>query len=312
MMITSCNDDDYSIPTAGTQLQNDCIKRSLGPNVVGLNIEFAYAMALNENEGNIVSAQVEASIAGASGTYLEHRSYYTDNSGLDVGVVVGSPSVTTGTKTEVTFVKDTCAATLRYYYYIPEEASGKEVSFKFSATDSNGNTISYNMGPYTISKMEIKRDIVLSDNENMYLSIADLATMNADAATSNPSKVDLVYLYRSYSSVNFAHALVSPANSEYLTDITLPSEVNNNSPLWKVEDLQDRQLSDLQYGIYVDDVDFTDMDFTNAPNYAINIKAETGIWVETADKTYRAYIFVNSVDATTKSMTISIKRYKMK
>lgn len=312
LMIASCQEEEYSIPAAGTDLKNDCIKRSLGPNVVGLNIEFAYAMALPKDKGKLTSAQVEASIAGASGTYLDHRSFYTNSSGVDVGIVVGSPSVTNGTKTEVTFAKDTCASTLRYFYVVPEEARGKSVSFKFSAKDSNGKTVSYDMGPYTVAKMDMKLDMVLSDNNNMYFSITDMAVMNAAAAAANPAKVDLVYLYRSYTTVNFLHALVSPNNTEYLPGIALPAGASNNTPLWKVYGLRDQQLARLQYGIYVDDLDFTKMDFTGAPNYGINMKAESGAWVETADGVYRAYIFVNKVDNTKKEMTISVKRYKIK
>jgi len=312
LMLASCQEEEYSIPAAGTDLQNDCIKRSLGPNVVGLNIEFAYAMALPKTQGKLVSAQVEASIAGASGTYLENRSFYTNSSGVDVGITVGNPSVTNGTKTEVTFAKDTCASTLRYFYTIPEEARGKSVSFKFSAKDSNGKTVSYDMGPYTVAKMDMKLDMVLSDNNNMYFSITDMAVMNATAAATNPSKVDLVYLYRSYPTVTFLHALVSPANTEYLPGVTLPSGASNSTSFWKIYGLRDQQLARLQYGIYVDDLDFTEKDFAGAPNYGINMKAESGAWVETADGVYRAYIFVNKVDNTKKEMTISVKRYKIK
>jgi hypothetical protein len=54
----------------------------------------------------------------------------------DVGVVVGSPSVNSQNKTTVTFTTDTVAATLRYFYVIPEEARGKTVTFTFSAKSS--------------------------------------------------------------------------------------------------------------------------------------------------------------------------------
>ncbi|MGV8090828.1 MAG: DUF4466 family protein [Mangrovibacterium sp.] len=303
---------DYTIPEGGTKLDNDCIKRSLGPNVVGLNIEFAYAMALPKNKGKLVSAQVEATIAGANGTYMENRSFYTNSGGEDVGIIVGNPSVTTGTKTEVTFVKDTCAATLRYYYMIPEEARGKTVSFKFSAKASTGEIVSYDMGPYTITKMDMKLDLILRDNDKMYLSIADMAVYNAAEAASNAAKIDLVYLYRTISGITFAHALVSPANPEYLPGITLPSGVTNSTKFIKVYGLRDQQLARLQYGIFIDDVDFEKIDFANAPNYGINMRLDSGAWIETADGKYRAYIFVNKVDNTTKEMTVSIKRYQIK
>ena len=115
LLFSACQEEEYTLPDAKTEFQNDCIKRTLGPNIVGLNLEFVYAMALGPDEGKIVSAQVEATISGAAGTTLENRSFYTNQSGVDVGIVVGNPSVTTGTKTEVVFTKDTCAAALRYY-----------------------------------------------------------------------------------------------------------------------------------------------------------------------------------------------------
>ncbi len=269
-------------------------------------------MALPATEGKIVSAQVEASIAGATGTYLEGRSFYTNASGVDVGITVGSPSVTTDVKTLVTFTKDTCAATLRYFYTVPEAARGKSVTFKFSATASNGQTTSYSMGPYVVTNMDMKLDLVATDNKAMYLSIADMALYDAATAATNAAKIDLVYLYRSITGITFTHALVSPAASpEYLPGVTLPSGVNRSSKMSKTWALNDFNLARLQYGIYIDDVDFKVLDFTNTPNYVINLKAQAGTWVETADGKYRAFIYVNTVNNTTPSMTISIKRYLM-
>ncbi|HZK96281.1 MAG TPA: DUF4466 family protein [Prolixibacteraceae bacterium] len=312
IIYSSCKEEDYSLPLGKTGLNNDCIKRTLGPNIVGTNIEFAYAMALPKAEGKIVSAQVEASIAGATGTYLEYRSFYTNSSGVDVGITVGSPSVTTDKITLVAFTKDTCAATLRYFYTVPEAARGGSVSFTFSATSSNGMTVSYKMGPYAITSMDMKLDLVATDNKACYLSIADMALYDATTAVANAGKIDLVYLYRSIPGITFTHALVSPAaNPEYLPGITLPAGVNKSSKMSKTWALNDFNLARLQYGIYIDDADFKVVDFTNAPNYVLNLKAQAGTWVETADGKYRAYIYINAVNNTTPSMTISIKRFLM-
>jgi hypothetical protein len=46
------------------------------------------------------------------------------------------------------------------------------------------------------------------------------------------------------------------------------------------------------------------------PNYALGLKAESGVWVETIDKKYRAYIFVNSINAAGTAV-ISIMRYTL-
>lgn len=310
IFFSSCEKNEYAIPLPKTGLNNDCIKRSLGPNILGMNIEFTYAMALPKATGKIVSAQVEATIAGAIGTYLENKSYYTNGSGVDIGIVVGNPSVTTSTKTEVTFSKDTCASTLRYFYYIPEEARGKSVSFTFSSKSSNGESVSYTMGPYVVSKMDMKLDLVLNDNN--YLSIADMAVYNAATAVANADKIDLVYLYRAITGITFLHALVSPANSEYLPGVTLPAGVTKSTKVSKAWAVRDFNLARLQYGVYIDDVDFDVIDLKDAPNYAINTKAEAGVWVETADGKYRAYVYVNKVDNTAKTMTVSIKRLQVK
>ena len=147
LFMVGCKKEEYALPTPKDVLQNDVIKRTLGPNIVGQQIEFAYAMAILPEKGKLVSAQVEASIPGASGTFLENRSFYTNNSGVDVGVPVGEPSVTNDKITVVNFNKDTSAATLRYYYVVPEAARGQAVSFTFSAKSSNGETVTYKMGP---------------------------------------------------------------------------------------------------------------------------------------------------------------------
>jgi hypothetical protein len=56
--------------------------------------------------------------------------------------------------------------------------------------------------------------------------------------------------------------------------------------------------------------DFQDLSLVDAPNYAIGLRAEAGTWVETADGKYRAYIFINSINAAG-SAVISILRYSL-
>ena len=314
LLVAACKKEEYELPIPKNVLQNDAIKRSLGPNIVGQQIEFAYAMAILPDKGKLVSAQVEASLPGATGTFLEHRSFNTNGSGVDVPVQVGSPSVTHGTTTTVTYTRDTSAATLRYYYVVPEEARGKAVSFTFSATSSNGETVSYKMGPYDVSKMDMVRNLTVSDStRRIYISIADMAVYDSATAASKADKIDLVYLYRTFTSA-FNHALVSPAaDVQYRPGINLPAGVNKSTKMQKVFNLQDYDLARLQFGIYIDDRDFQQIDLSEAPNYAINLRAEAGVWVETADGKYRAYVYINSVIVrpANKSATISIKRYAL-
>lgn len=309
-LMAGCKKNEYALPTPKDGLQNDCIKRTQGPNIVGQPIEFAYAMAILE--GKLVRATVEASIDGATGTWMENKSYYTNNGGIDVGIAVGNPSVTSKNITTVTFNKDTNAATLRYYYIVPNEARGQSVSFTFSAESENGETVSYKMGPYTIANMDMKRNIAVSDGNLAYISIADMAAYNATDAAAKAGTIDLVYLYRNLTTSAFNHALVSPAaDAQYLPGITLPNGVNRSTNERKVFNLQDYNLAQLKYGIYIDDLDFQQLNVSNEPNYAINLKAEAGVWVETADHKYRAYIYLNSVNNTSKSAVISMKRYSL-
>jgi hypothetical protein len=312
-IMIGCKKKEYALPTPKNALQNDVIKRTLGPNIVGQQIEFAYAMALPETRGNLVRATVEATITGAAGTFLEHRSFYTNPvGGADVPVDVGDPSTTDHGVTTVNFTVDTFAATLRYYYVVPDEARGKQVSFKFTVTSDNGEIATFNMGPYNVAKMTMKRLIPVSDNNRMYISLADMNSLTAAEAAANPEKVDLVYLHRTFSSSAFNHALVSPAaDTIYLPGITLPSGVNRNNLMKEVFNLQDYNLAQMQFGIYIDDLDFEKLNLENSPNYAINLKAESGVWVETADKKYRAYVYLNSINNGGKSAVISIKRYEL-
>ncbi|MDR1335401.1 MAG: DUF4466 family protein [Tannerella sp.] len=316
LCLAGCTDDD-----SGTSLKNDCLKWSTGPNMAGYDIEFVYAIALPRNMGKILSAQVEAGIAGAAGTWMEHRSYFTDPNGqVDTPVTVGAPSVTGGATTTVDFVADTCAATLRYYYRVPEEAKGRSVSFTFSATASNGERVSYPMGPYAVSAMDMALDLALTA-ANCYISIEDMAVYNAAAAASVAGKIDLVYLHRNYnaSDVTFLHALVSPAGSQYLPGVTLPAGVDRNTKIRKGGP-KDAHLARLhlktppepQPAVYVDDIDMQTIDLSDMPNYALNFIRDEGAWVETQDGKYRAYIYFNTTRSGLAGATVSIKRYTVR
>ena len=160
----SCEDDPKLLHDAITDLSNDCIKRSLpvAPNIVNNDIEFAYAMAIPKKMGTLTYAEAVASIAGMENTRFDPNSYYTNNGGQDIPVRVASDSKTEGTTTSVEFTVDTCAATLRYYYVIPEEAKGKDVKFTFSVKASNGQTAQYKLGPYKISKMDMTKGLIVN------------------------------------------------------------------------------------------------------------------------------------------------------
>lgn len=305
-----CSDKEE---TRANELNSRCLKRTLGPNVVGNQIYFAYAMAMPYGSGQIESCTVEASIAGAEGTYLENNSYHTNSSGMDVPVEVGSPSVNSGNKTTVTFTTDTCAATLRYYYVIPEEARGKEVTFKFTAKSRDGQVKTVEMGPYKICKQYLKRNITLTKTR-CYISLEDMAAYTLAEARQIPEKIDLVYLWRNKTreGVDFGHTFAAPvADKEWLDNLTVPETFTRDLKLRKEWGIIDGHLTDEpNKGTYIDDIDFETIQLDGMPNYCINMKQQGGMWIETGDGKYRAYIYINSLKSISGGV-ISIKRYNM-
>jgi len=313
----SCNDDTILIGDPVTALSNDCIKRSLpvAPNLIGQEIEFAYAMAVPKELGKLTSAQVVASIPGAAGTYFDPNSYHTNASGEDVPVLVASESQTSGGTTAIQFSADTSAATLRFYYVIPEEARGKEVSFQFSVKASNGQSAEYSMGPYRISEMDMTRSLLLTSDEQCYISFRDnseaaviysKSDLAADPALA--SQIDIVYAH--HSSADISHAFYSAnAPEAYRPDVVFPSGFSNQTKMIKEYGLRDRQLSNLQYSHFIDDMDFETINMGRSTDYVLALKEEAGVWVETADAGYRAFVFINNAGAS--GMTVSVKRYKM-
>lgn len=317
LALCACEDDPKLFHDSITELSNDCIKRSLpvAPNIVNNDIEFAYAMAIPKELGKLTSAQVVASIAGEEGTHLDPNSYYTNNSGQDIPVRVASDSQTTGETTSVEFTVDTCASTLRYYYRIPEAAKGKDVKFTFSVKASNGQTVHYNMGPYKISKMDMTLRQTLSP-ENCFISFRNedeaVHIYSAEEVQNDPSlleKIDLMYAYSTKGDIS--HAIYTASSPvEYMDGVSLPTGFVNDTKLIKIFGMQDRQLADLKHNVYVDDLDFQTLNMNKAINYLLGLKEESGIWVETADGKYRAYVYVNKAPGT--DMIISVKRYPMK
>lgn len=316
LTLVACDDDPVLLKDPVSALSNDCIKRSLpvAPNIVGNEIEFAYAMAIPNELGKLSSAQVVSSIAGATGTYFDPNSYYTNSSGQDIPVKVCSDSETNGTTTVIDFTVDTCTATLRYYYIIPEEARGKDVQFSFSVKASNGQVAEYKLGPYKISKMDMAKNLSVT-NDKCYLSFLNegeavhiYSKADLQANPSLAAKIDIMYAYSEKSDLSHAF-YTSSSPKEYMGGTELPSGFVNNTKMIKVYGLQDRQLSDLQYSKFIDDLDFETIDMSKCTNYILGLKEEAGAWVETADGKYRAYVYINKASAS--EVTVSVKRYKM-
>lgn len=300
-LITAC---DNSVETI---TKNDLIKKSLGPNVVNQTIEFAYAMAIPG--GKIISAQVEASIPGASKTGFGLDSYYTNSGGVDIPERVAKDTVTTGKISSVVII-DTCAATLRFYYVIPEAARGKTVSFKFSCTSNNGETVRYSTPEYSISKMDIQRNTVLSNGTSCYFSLKQMKAFTkaeVDANAELAKEIDLVYYYQS--AIGIGHVLACPATpAEYLYNTVIPDSCKNDSRISRRRDVRDSQLGSIK-AEFVDDLDFEGLNMDNTPNFVFNLIKDNGLFVVSNDGKYKAFLLVNSTDNTNKKITVSIKRY---
>ncbi|MEZ0540073.1 DUF4466 family protein [Fibrella arboris] len=298
--------------------QNDLLKKTTGPAVVGDRIEFAYA--IGTTEGDLKNVRVEASVAGGAGTGISRNSWYTNYStGVDQPKQTATDTLTNGTVSTANIldVATNKAVTLRYYYYPTPEGQGRDVSFRFSATNSTGKEVSIQSPTYRISSMDIKRAIVLGDGAKAYVSLADMtAYTRADVEQNNlANKIDFVYVYRpTINTYTFGHALVAPSNPDYLKDVTLPTGLAKPRTLIdKRVDVKDAQLRNTAgFDVYIDDIDLQQTTFVNAADYGYGFAADQGAFVKSADGTYAAYIYVNAVNNTARTMTVSIKRLKLK
>jgi hypothetical protein len=300
-----------------TNFKNDFIKQTVSPAIVGESLEFKYA--LGTISGKLSSAEVTASIAGAPGTGFSNYSLYTDrNGGINRLVKTGLDSLTDGQKSTVQLV-DTNAVTLRYYYVVPPEAIGKKVSFTFSGKNSLGEKVSISTPEYVVSKMQMKRLILLKDAGACYFSIEDMAAYTKEQVELQnlSGKIDFVYIYRptmGSSAANFGHALVALSNGTYINDLSLPASwAKPASKMEKrIDNMRDAQLKGAPPTVYVDDIDLASQKFASSVDYAFGFSQDMSALVQTADGVYTSYIFINKVDNAKKEMTISIKQLKVK
>lgn len=298
--------------------KNDLLKKTTGPALVGNQLEFAYAVGTTE--GDLKNVRVEASVPGGTGTGFSRFSWYTNrNTGVDEPAQTASDTVTNGavSTANIINVEKNKAVTLRYFYVPTEDAKGKDVSFRFSGTSSTGKDVSFQSPSYRISRMDMKRTIALTDGAKAYVSIENMAAYTkAEVDAGNlAGKIDFVYVYRpTINTFAFGHALVAPSNPTYLTDVTLPTGLpKTRTAIDKRIDVKDAQLRSTNgFDVYIDDIDLERTTFVNAADYAYGLANDQGAFVKTADGTYAAYVYVNAINNTTKSMTVSMKRLKLK
>jgi len=277
-------------------LRDDYLMKTYGPAIVGEPMEFAYA--LGAMEGVLASATAEVNIAGAEGTGFDPNSYHVDARGNDVGVPVADVS-TEGNLSSATFTADTVVATLRYTYIVPEEARGQDISVTFSAESTTGQTVSTTIPEFTISNMTMERDIVLSDQDVCYFSVANMQGYTEAEVIANglEDKIDLIYIYDALNpeGYKYGHALVSPgANERYFNELNVPASFRiNNTLIEKQAYLWDNHFTGEVPAVYVDDIDLETYDLTGAADFILGITRRNSAFMETADGIYRAYIYVN-------------------
>lgn len=298
-------------------LNNDFIKQTVSPAIVGESLEFKYA--LGSISGKIKSAEAIASISGATGTGFSTYSLYTDrNGGINRLIKIGKDSLTIN-QTSTIQLSDTNAVTLRYYYIIPSEAKGKKVSFKFSGENTLGDKVSLSTPEYEISNMDMKRQILLKDGAACYFSISDMAVYTKDQVDQQnlSNKIDFVYIYRATMGAGaaaFGHALIALSNPNYINDLNLPA--NWTKPASKMEkrvdNMRDGQLKGAPPTVFVDDIDLASQKFTNAVDYVYGFAQDMSAVVQSNDGVYTSYFYINKVDNAKKEMTIGIKRLKVK
>jgi hypothetical protein len=299
-------------------LKNDVLKKTTGPAVVGDRLEFVYA--LGTLEGKLQNVKAEATLAGGAGTGFGSRSWTTDRAtGFDVPTVTATDTITNGTVSTANLIDAAgTAVSLRYYYAPTEAAKGQNVSFRFSGTSSTGKQVTISTPEYRISRMDMRRLLPVEDGKRCYVSIADLAVYTKEEVDQKnlSDKIDFVYLYRpTMGSGNYAfgHALVALSNGTYLSSVGLPAAWTKSKTLLdKRVDVKDAQLRGSGFDVYIDDIDLERTTFSNATDNAFGLAADQGAFVQTADGVYTAYVFVNAVNNTAKTATISIKRLKMK
>ncbi len=305
--IISCSKESEKL------LKDDFLLKTVSPAVVGESLEFAYAMATAD--GSLKSATAEASIAGAPGTGFDTKSYHVDSRGNDIGVVVADTS-TQSNISAATYSADTSMATLRYKYIVPAEASGQSISITFQAESSGGEIVSTTTPLYKISEMDLKRNIIMTNDNACYFSIENMmAYTEAEVIAQGLSdKIDLVYLYDALSIDGFAfgHALVSPgADEKYLNGRIIPDGFKKNkTKIEKQVFIKDMQLSGTLPATFVDDIDLKTLDLSYALDFALGISSKNSAFIETEDGRYRAYLYFN--EAKSRKLTFGIKRLEIK
>ena len=130
------------------------------------------------------------------------------------------------------------------------------------------------------------------------------------------SKIDFIYAFNATKTVGenvytYKHAFFAPGAEMYYPDgFSLPSSWPSKETLMdKKLYVWDGQLKDDEHNtIYVDDLDLKKATFDNSACGILDLRAEGGIFMKTADGKHIAYIYINSLDDKSKTIVIGIKK----
>ncbi len=322
-IFTSCEDEEYE--------RIQYLKKTLGPMIVGETYDFAFSVATDDNSV-LKDVEIEASFPGFTGTTLDTKCYWTDPDGKDFSVemlqnVSTNNKVTratvSGNYTEYEGGYTSSAITVRYSYVIPEEARGNRLKFMVRYTTQNGSRREYSTEEYDVSKMDMVRDVTLTDPAGQsgirYFSIADMKAYTLNEAGSKSSSIDFVYRYNPNnitspggSSVKLNHAFIAPVNTVLLNSDDIPDGWTRNNTCIEIRKWDDMQLKGAVPNNYVTDLDLENAELRGVSTAEYNLTANYGLLMQTSDGVYRAYVYVKSVNNSNRSVVIGVKRIKMK
>ena len=342
-IFTSCEKQDDYEPI-------QYIKKTYGPIIVGEKYDFAFTVA--SKDGSVLrNMEIEATYAGATGTELDNRCYWTTPTGFTEVVdgravnregqdrsmemlsnITSSGNVVKadirGDVTEMNFSNSgytSYAITVRFAYVVPEAARGKNVSFTVRWSTQKGSDKGYSTDTYDVSNMDMVKDVVLSDatdhSGKRYFSIADMTSYSLDDvnAASKSASIDFVYRYNSSdittsggSNVRLNHAIIAPSQTVFLDTDYVPASWTKNDTWIELRKWDDMQLKGAVPNNYIDDIDLRTADIRGVSHAEYNLEINFGTVMQTSDGVYRAYVYVKAVNNNDRTMTVGVKRLKIK
>lgn len=305
---SSCSDDE-------SPLRNDLLRKDVGPVLVGNTLEFAYA--IGSTDGTPIKAvEVTASFPGAEGTGIAINSRYTNpDNGEEEEVRIATETSTEGTVSKA-YIVDTVAATIRYFYVVPEVARGSKIKFHFRSITGTGEA-TVQSPEYTVSNVEIFKNLSLSSGERSCFSLETMQSYSVVQVEEMgiAGKIDFIYTYKPTmgSGWSFAHGLVSPSNEKgYLYPVEIPLGAANRT-LMEKRYWPDGQLKTSGVPtIYVDEIDLRQAALDGVTAHAYELGQDQGVLVKSHDGKYIAYLYINETSSNLKRMSFAIKRLTLK